>query len=72
MTIKVAVLVRCLHYFLAKGRDNMQLLSGVRSETGALDMAEEQRASFQNEAKWFVVWAGIWIAALALLLPALI
>jgi hypothetical protein len=50
----------------------MQLLSGVRIETGVLDMAEEQRASFQNEAKWFVVWAGVWIAALAVLLPALI
>ena len=50
----------------------MQLLNGVRSETGVLDMAEEQRASFQYEAKWFVVWAGVWIAALAVLLPALI
>lgn len=50
----------------------MQLLSKMTVEAGSFEVAQERCMEPQNEAKWFVVWAGLWIAALAILLPALV
>lgn len=41
-------------------------------EISTLDAAVPEAALTQDEAKWFFIWACLWIAALAVLLPALI
>jgi hypothetical protein len=50
----------------------MQLQSKATIRAQSFEVAQEQCASLQNEAKWLVVWAGLWIVALAILLPALL
>lgn len=41
-------------------------------ESATFELTGEYSAASQHEAKWFMVWAGVWIIALAVLLPALI
>ena len=50
----------------------MQLLQKVTLDAGSLEIAQETPGALQNEGKWFILWAGVWIIALAVLLPALI
>ena len=50
----------------------MQLLRNVTLESGGLEIAQEASGVLQSEGKWFILWAGVWIVALAVLLPALI
>jgi hypothetical protein len=50
----------------------MQVLSKLTVEAAGFEVTEERCAALPNEAKWFMVWAGVWIVALAVLLPALI
>ncbi|HKT50806.1 MAG TPA: hypothetical protein VJV96_10930 [Candidatus Angelobacter sp.] len=50
----------------------MQLLPKATLEAGGLEIAQETSGAFQSEGKWFILWAGVWIIALAALLPALI
>lgn len=50
----------------------MQLLSKATIEAKSFEVAQEQCMAPQNEAKWLVLWGGVWIVALAILLPALI
>lgn len=42
---------------------------GVDSSTG--EFGEFDGAISVDQAKWFVIWACLWVAALAVLLPAL-
>jgi hypothetical protein len=50
----------------------MQLLRKVTLEAGGVEIAQEVSGGLQDEGKWFILWAGVWIIALAVLLPALI
>jgi len=50
----------------------MQVSGNQTVEISTLDAAVPEGALTQDEAKWFVIWACLWIAALAILLPALI
>jgi len=50
----------------------MQVSGNQNIEISTLDAAVPESALTQDEAKWFLVWACVWIAALAVLLPALI
>ena len=50
----------------------MQASGNQRSEITTMDAAVAEGTLTQDEAKWFVLWACLWIAALAVLLPALI
>jgi len=50
----------------------MQLSGNQTVEINTLDPGVSEGALAQDEAKWFVIWACLWIVALALLLPALI
>lgn len=50
----------------------MQLLRRGTLEAGSLEIAQETAGALQDEGKWFILWAGVWIIALAVLLPALI
>ncbi|HEU5413102.1 MAG TPA: hypothetical protein VFW31_05065 [Candidatus Angelobacter sp.] len=49
----------------------MQLLRRVTLEAGSAEIAQEVSGGLQDEGKWFILWAGVWIIALAVLLPAL-
>lgn len=66
------LLARWLHYFPTERRPQMQLLQKVTLDAGSLEIAQETPGALQNEGKWFILWAGVWIIALAVLLPALI
>ncbi|MGE5324556.1 MAG: hypothetical protein ACM3SW_16940 [Actinomycetota bacterium] len=50
----------------------MQVLGNGAGEAGVCKLDEEQYMFSAGEAKWFVLWACVWILALALLFPALI
>lgn len=49
----------------------MQVSRNQTIEIGTMDARAEGTLT-QDEGKWFILWACLWIAALAVLLPALI
>lgn len=50
----------------------MKVLSKARFETAGFEVTDDASGPLADEGKWFIVWAGAWILALAMLLPALI
>lgn len=50
----------------------MQVLGDGAAEAGVCKLNQEECMFSGDEVKWFVLWAGVWIVALALLFPALI
>lgn len=50
----------------------MQVLGNNAGEAGLCKLGQEEYVLSGNEVKWFVLWACVWIFALALLLPALV
>lgn len=50
----------------------MQVLGDGAGEAGVCKLDQQEYSLSGDEVKWFVLWACVWILALALLFPALI
>jgi hypothetical protein len=50
----------------------MQVPSKATVETAGLEVTDEACGALADEGKGFILWASVWIIALAILLPALI
>ena len=50
----------------------MQVLGNGAADAGICNLDQEEHMLSGDEVKWFVLWACVWILALALLFPALI